>query len=146
MFEERCENNHETITVVSLLFINLVIHCRCLALHIYVFSTLGWRWRWRRIFRVLFIKVVIIPTVLVIVLTIYDLPFFEFRNIPATPPLPLQKNGIAADLFWGVYIDKYEGEEHMEGTYFIEYIITILYISFYLNPCSYPRHNYFCLH
>ena len=40
MFEKRCGNNHETITVVSLLFINLVIHCHCLALRIYVFSTL----------------------------------------------------------------------------------------------------------
>ena len=40
MSEERCENKHETITVVSVLFINLVIHSNCLALYIYVFSTL----------------------------------------------------------------------------------------------------------
>ena len=39
MFKERCGNKHETITVVSLLFINLVIHCHRLALRIYVFST-----------------------------------------------------------------------------------------------------------
>ena len=40
IFEERCGNKHETITVVSLLFINLVIHCHRLALRIYFFSTL----------------------------------------------------------------------------------------------------------
>ena len=40
LFEEQCGNNHETITVVSLLFINLVIHFHSLALRIYVFSTL----------------------------------------------------------------------------------------------------------
>ena len=40
MFEERCGIKRETITVVSLLFINLVIHCHLLALRICVFSTL----------------------------------------------------------------------------------------------------------
>ena len=40
MFEERRGNEHETITVVSLLFINLVIHCHHLALRMNVFSTL----------------------------------------------------------------------------------------------------------
>ena len=40
MFEERRGNNHETITVVSLLFINLVINFDRLALRICVFSTL----------------------------------------------------------------------------------------------------------
>ena len=39
MFEERCGIKHETITVVSLLFINLLIHCHRLALHNCVFST-----------------------------------------------------------------------------------------------------------
>ena len=39
MFEERCGIKHETITVVSLLFINLVIHCHSLALSNCVFST-----------------------------------------------------------------------------------------------------------
>ena len=39
MFEERCGNKHETIAVVSLLFINLVIHCDRLALCICFFST-----------------------------------------------------------------------------------------------------------
>ena len=39
MFEEQYGNNYETITVVSLLFINLVIHCHRLALRICVFST-----------------------------------------------------------------------------------------------------------
>ena len=34
MFEERRDNKHENITVVSLLFINLVIHCHRLALHL----------------------------------------------------------------------------------------------------------------
>ena len=40
MFEERCRIMCETITVVSLLFINLVIHCHFLALCNFVFSTL----------------------------------------------------------------------------------------------------------
>ena len=40
IFEERCGIKHETITVVSLLFINLVIHFHCLAIHHCVFSTL----------------------------------------------------------------------------------------------------------
>ena len=40
MFEERCGIKHETITVVSLLFSNLVIHCHFLALRNCVFSTL----------------------------------------------------------------------------------------------------------
>ena len=39
MFKEQCANKHETITVVSLLFINLVIRCHFLALHICFFST-----------------------------------------------------------------------------------------------------------
>ena len=39
MFEERCGIKHETITMVSLLFINLVIRCHCLALNNCVFST-----------------------------------------------------------------------------------------------------------
>ena len=39
MFEEQCGIKHETITVVSLLFINLVIHFHCLALRNCVFST-----------------------------------------------------------------------------------------------------------
>ena len=39
MFEERCGIKHETITVVSLLFINLVINCHCLELRNCVFST-----------------------------------------------------------------------------------------------------------
>ena len=39
MFEERCGIKRETITVVSLLFINLVIHCHRLALRNCVFST-----------------------------------------------------------------------------------------------------------
>ena len=40
MFEERCGIKRETITVVSLLFINLVIHCHRLALINCVLSTL----------------------------------------------------------------------------------------------------------
>ena len=40
LFEERCGIKHETITMVSLLFINLVIHCHHLALRNCVFSTL----------------------------------------------------------------------------------------------------------
>ena len=40
MFEERCGIKRETITVVSLLFINLVINCHFLALRNCVFSTL----------------------------------------------------------------------------------------------------------
>ena len=40
MFEERCGIKHETITVVSLLFIYLVINCHRLALRNCVFSTL----------------------------------------------------------------------------------------------------------
>ena len=40
IFEERCGIKHETITVVSLLFINLVIHYHCLALRNFVFSKL----------------------------------------------------------------------------------------------------------
>ena len=43
MFEERCRNKHETITVVSLLFINLVIHCRRLELRIFMSSQQGRR-------------------------------------------------------------------------------------------------------
>ena len=39
MFEERCGIKRETITVVSLLFINLVIYCHRLALLNFVFST-----------------------------------------------------------------------------------------------------------
>ena len=39
-FKEQCGIKRETITMVSLLFINLVIHCHCLALHNCVFSTL----------------------------------------------------------------------------------------------------------
>ena len=39
MFKERCGIKRETITVVSLLFINLVIHCHRLALRNFVFST-----------------------------------------------------------------------------------------------------------
>ena len=38
IFQEQCGIKHETITVVSLLFINLVIHCNRLALRNYVFS------------------------------------------------------------------------------------------------------------
>ena len=38
IFEERCGIRRETITVVSLLFINLVIHCHHLALRHCVFS------------------------------------------------------------------------------------------------------------
>ena len=38
MFEEGCGNKHETITVVSILFINLAIHCHCLALRIFMSS------------------------------------------------------------------------------------------------------------
>ena len=37
MFEERCGIKRETITVVSILFINLVIHCHLLALRNCVF-------------------------------------------------------------------------------------------------------------
>ena len=40
MFEERCGIKPETITMVLLLFINLVIHCHCLALRNCVFFTL----------------------------------------------------------------------------------------------------------
>ena len=40
MFEERCGIKHDNITVVSLLFINLVIHFHRLALRNCVFSTL----------------------------------------------------------------------------------------------------------
>ena len=40
MFEERCGIKHEAITVVSLLFINLVIHCHRLALRNFFFSAL----------------------------------------------------------------------------------------------------------
>ena len=40
MFEERCGIKRETITVVSLLFINIVIHCHSLALRNCVFATL----------------------------------------------------------------------------------------------------------
>ena len=40
MFEERCGINHEIITMVSILFINLVIHCHRLELRNCVFSTL----------------------------------------------------------------------------------------------------------
>ena len=39
MFEERCGIKRETITVVSIIFINLVIHCHRLALRSCVFST-----------------------------------------------------------------------------------------------------------
>ena len=39
MFEEQCGIKRENITVVSLLFINLVIHCHRLALRNCVFST-----------------------------------------------------------------------------------------------------------
>ena len=35
MFKERCGIKHETITMVSLLFINIVIHCHHLVLRIY---------------------------------------------------------------------------------------------------------------
>ena len=38
MFEEQCGIKHETITMVSFLFINLVIHCHRLALRNCVFS------------------------------------------------------------------------------------------------------------
>ena len=38
MFEERCGNKHETITVVSLLFINLVIRYHSLELRIFLSS------------------------------------------------------------------------------------------------------------
>ena len=37
-FEERCGNKHETITVVSILFINVVINFHCLALRIFMSS------------------------------------------------------------------------------------------------------------
>ena len=40
MFEKRCGIKRETITVVSLLFINLVIYCHRLALRNCVFSTI----------------------------------------------------------------------------------------------------------
>ena len=40
MFKERCGIKHETITVVSLLFINLVIHCHRLALRNFFFLAL----------------------------------------------------------------------------------------------------------
>ena len=40
MFEEKCGIKHETITVVSLLLINIVINCHRLALRNCVFSTL----------------------------------------------------------------------------------------------------------
>ena len=40
MFKERCGNKHDIITVVSILIINIVIHCHRLELRIYVFSTL----------------------------------------------------------------------------------------------------------
>ena len=40
MFEERCGIKRETITVVSLLFINILIHCHRLALRNCVFSTI----------------------------------------------------------------------------------------------------------
>ena len=36
--KEQCGNKHKTITVVSLLFINLVIHCHRLALRIFMSS------------------------------------------------------------------------------------------------------------
>ena len=39
MFEEQCGIKRETITVVSLLLINLVIHCHCLGLLNCVLST-----------------------------------------------------------------------------------------------------------
>ena len=39
LFEERCGIKRETITMVSLLLINLVIHCHRLALRNCVFST-----------------------------------------------------------------------------------------------------------
>ena len=38
MFEDQCGNKHETITVASDLFINLVIHCHRLALRIFMSS------------------------------------------------------------------------------------------------------------
>ena len=38
MFEERCGNKHETITVVSLLFINIVIRYHSLELRIFLSS------------------------------------------------------------------------------------------------------------
>ena len=38
MFEERCGNKLDTITVVSLLFINVVIHWHCLVLRIFMSS------------------------------------------------------------------------------------------------------------
>ena len=44
MFEELCGIKRETITVVSLLFINLVIHCHFLALRNCVFSTQLFAW------------------------------------------------------------------------------------------------------
>ena len=40
MLEEQCGIKHETITVVSFLFINLVMHCHHLALRNCVFSKL----------------------------------------------------------------------------------------------------------
>ena len=40
MFEERCGIKRETTTVVSLLFINIVIYFHCLALRSFVFSAL----------------------------------------------------------------------------------------------------------
>ena len=43
MIEERRGNEHETITMVSLLFIILVIHCHRLALRFCVFSTKSWK-------------------------------------------------------------------------------------------------------
>ena len=39
MSEEQCGIKRETTTVVSLLFIKIVIHCHCLALRTCVFST-----------------------------------------------------------------------------------------------------------
>ena len=44
MFEERCGIKRETITVVSLLFINLAIRCHCLELRDCVFSTYAPFW------------------------------------------------------------------------------------------------------
>ena len=38
MFEERRGNKNDTITMVSLLSINLVIHCHCLVLRIFMSS------------------------------------------------------------------------------------------------------------
>ena len=38
MFEEQCGNKHETIIVVSLLFIKIVIHYHCLALRVFMSS------------------------------------------------------------------------------------------------------------